>query len=195
MAEPLTAELLLSAYAHGYFPMAESRHAPELLWFHPERRGIIPLNAFHVPRRLERWLRRHPFTITTNRAFRNVITACAKREDTWINDTIIALYCELHAIGYAHSIEYWQDEKLMGGMYGVALGGAFFGESMFSRAPNASKAALVHALRMLRDAGYALFDTQYVNEHLKQFGGMEISREDYLERLAAALAMEPEKCW
>jgi leucyl/phenylalanyl-tRNA--protein transferase len=207
-----TPEFLLRAYADGYFPMAESRHDADLRWFNPEARGILPLDAFHVPRRLARLMRRRPFRISVNEAFGAVIRACAEREDTWINDTIIALYTDLHERGFAHSVECWQsplptplpctgegsqrealagEGDLVGGIYGIALGGAFFGESMFSRAPNASKAALAYLANLLKEAGYTLFDAQFVNAHLRQFGAMEISREEYLERLKAALSSPP----
>ncbi len=191
--EELTADLLLAAYANGYFPMAESRDDPEISWFYPELRGIIPLENFHMPTSLAKFMRKQPFTLTTDKAFADVIAACAERDETWINDTIIELYCELHAKGFAHSVECWQEEKLVGGLYGVAIGGAFFGESMFSRAENASKVALAHLVDLLNNAGYKLLDTQYVNDHLKQFGVIEIAREDYLGLLEEALAVIPAK--
>lgn len=193
----ITAEQLLTAYANGYFPMAESREASELRWYHPEQRGIIPLEAFHVPKSLAKFLRKNPFTFTTDRAFPEVIRACAdtERDGTWINDDIIALYCELHERGFAHSVECWKDDLLVGGLYGVALQGAFFGESMFSRASNASKAALVHLVELLKKAGYALLDTQFTNDHLQQFGVIEIPREEYMERLEIALQKIPLSCW
>ncbi len=195
-AKTITWELLLAAYASGYFPMAENRDDPEIHWFYPEQRGIIPLDDFHVPQSLAKFIRKNPFEITTDKAFPEVIKACAERDDgTWINDTILRLYCELWEKGFAHSVECWRDGKLMGGLYGVALGGAFFGESMFSRATGASKVALVHLVQLLETAGYRLLDTQYVNEHLKQFGVIEIPREDYLKRLEAALAITPEACF
>jgi len=187
MDEEITAELLLSAYARGYFPMAESRDDPEIYWFHPEMRGIIPLEHFHVPKSLARLIVKKPFTITKDTAFTEVMRDCAERETTWINDRIITLYSELHARGHAHSVECWQEGKLMGGIYGVSLSRAFFGESMFSRVPNASKIALAHLVEHLKNNGYTLFDTQYINEHLKQFGAIEIPREDYLKRLETAL--------
>lgn len=192
MKDDITPEVLLAAYANGYFPMAESRDSEGLHWFSPEKRGIIPLDDFHIPASLAKFLRRNPFTLTTDRAFAEVIRACAERdEDTWINDKIIALYCELHAMGFAHSVECWRENNLAGGLYGVTIGGAFFGESMFSREPNASKAALAHLVGLLNDAGYVLLDTQYVNDHLKQFGIIEIPREDYLQRLREALQISP----
>ena len=183
---------LLNAYANGYFPMAMSRDDDELHWFNPEARGIIPLDAFHIPRSLARCMRKNPFRITTDTAFPQVIEACAsEHDDTWINGPIVQLYCELWEQGFAHSVECWRDEKLVGGIYGVAIGGAFFGESMFSRVPNASRVALVHLVELLKQGGYTLFDTQFVNDHLKQFGVVEIPREEYLERLRAALLLSP----
>jgi leucyl/phenylalanyl-tRNA--protein transferase len=216
---PLTWEVLLSAYAQGYFPMAESRDAKELHWFYPEKRGIIPLDSFHVPRSLAKFARTQPFALTTDRAFVQVIRACAEREETWINDTIIKLYCELWEQGHAHSVECWQEIRsedraamshascenqeirsggnyeLVGGLYGVALGGAFFGESMFSRQPNASKIALVHLVQLLRGAGYRLLDAQYINPHLKQFGIIEIPRAEYLVSLKEAMPIKPKLCF
>ena len=190
--EKLTAKLLLSAYAQGYFPRAEDRDAKEIHWFHPEQRGIIPLTDFHVPTSLAKFMKKSAFTVTFDQAFPDVIRACARRDETWINDDIIALYCELFEKGFAHSVECWKDNKLTGGLYGVSLAGAFFGESMFSHAPNASKVALVHLVERLNKAGYMLLDTQYVNDHLKQFGVIEIPREEYLERLKAALKIQPD---
>ncbi len=196
---PLTPELLLQAYASGYFPMAETRDSPELFWFHPEARGVLPLDNFHIPASLSKTLRKSPFTFTTNRAFPAVIAACAEphpsRPESWINPTIRELYTQLWRKGFAHSIECWHREELVGGLYGVAIRGAFFGESMFSRAPNASKCALVHLVNLLNSAGYTLLDTQYVNDHLKQFGVQEIPRETYLEKLEAALHIQPAPCF
>ncbi len=187
---------LLDAYRSGYFPMADSRDAAELYWYMPEMRGVIPLEHFHVPHSLQKFLRQCPYTITIDTAFERVIRACAdskteKRQDTWINDTIIALYCQLAAEGSAHSVEVWENNILAGGLYGVSIGGAFFGESMFSLAANASKVALVHLVERLRKAGYVLLDTQYVNDHLLQFGVMEIPKKDYLECLSKALNTSP----
>jgi len=191
--QSLTSEELLAAYAGGYFPMADGRHNEELHWYAPEIRGILPLDAFHVPASLRKFMRNCPYEVKMDTAFESVIRACADagtsdRKDTWINDTIIALYCELAAMGFAHSVECWQEGKLVGGLYGVSLGGAFFGESMFSTATNASKVALVHLVEHLKGCGFLLLDTQYVNDHLLQFGVTEIAREDYMERLAQALA-------
>ncbi len=190
----ITADTLLRAYAKGYFPMADSRHDEAVYWFHPERRGILPLDAFHVPASLRKFMRRSQANITFDQAFETVIRQCADTRsggETWINDAIIGLYCELFARGAAHSVECWEEGKLMGGLYGVSLGGAFFGESMFSLAPNASKMALAALVERLKAAGYVLLDAQYVNEHLKQFGAREISRLDYLQVLRNALKVSP----
>ncbi len=188
----LTPEILLAAYAVGVFPMAESADDPELFWVDPEDRGIIPLEAFHIPRRLRRLIRQRPFRVTCDTAFSAVIRACAeaseKRPNTWINDEIIRLYEGLFAQGAAHSVECWREGSLAGGLYGVAIGAAFFGESMFSRATDASKIALVHLVARLRAGGYRLLDTQFLTPHLARFGGIEISRAHYHRRLAAALA-------
>jgi leucyl/phenylalanyl-tRNA---protein transferase len=188
----LTPEILLSAYAAGIFPMAESADDPELFWVDPRRRGILPLDAFHVPRRLRRVVRHGGFEIRCDNAFEAVIRACAetneKRPNTWINDKIVRLYGGLFTRGAAHSVEAWQDGMLAGGLYGVSLGGAFFGESMFSRATDASKVALVHLAARLRLGGYRLLDTQFLTPHLAQFGGIEITRARYHRLLAEALA-------
>lgn len=192
----LTPDLLLSAYAQGYFPMADSADAAELHWFSPVRRGVLPLDdGFHVPRSLRKFMRSQPFELRVSTAFEAVIRGCAamrdERQETWINDEIIRLYCELAARGHAHSVECWQQGRLAGGLYGVTLGGAFFGESMFSLMPGASKVALVHLVERLRAAGYTLLDTQYVNDHLRQFGVQEVPRKRYLALLAEALAVSP----
>lgn len=196
--DALTPQLLLNAYANGYFPMADGREDAEIHWYYPEQRGVIPLDSFHIPRSLAKFLRKNPFTFTTNRAFREVMNACAQRQDeegTWINNTLIDLYCQLFEMGFAHSVECWHEEKMVGGLYGVSLGSAFFGESMFSRASNASKSSLVHLVELLRGHGYTLLDTQFVNEHLTQFGVIEIPREKYLEQLKAALTITPKPCF
>jgi leucyl/phenylalanyl-tRNA--protein transferase len=193
--ETITPELVLAAYAEGYFPMGDARHDEALRWYAPDPRAIIPLDAFHVPRSLAKLIRKRPFTVTTDKAFRDVITACANREETWINDRIIELYCALHTMGFAHSVECWQGDTLAGGLYGVALGSAFFGESMFTAVPNASRVALVHLVEMLRECGYKLLDTQFVNHHLQQFGVVEISRNDYLVKLDRAIHTPPGAAW
>ena len=191
----LTPDLLLRAYATGLFPMAESAEDPELFWVDPERRGVLPLDGFHIPRSLKKAVRQQRFEVTADRDFAGVLSGCAERtparKSTWINTEIIRLYSALHAMGAAHSIECWQDEAgaktLVGGLYGVALGGAFFGESMFSRAPDASKVALVHLVVRLKRGGFTLLDTQFVTAHLARFGAIEISRRVYRKRLDAAL--------
>ena len=190
----LTPEILLRAYAEGLFPMAERRDDPLLYWVSPEKRGIIPLDGFHVPRRLARTVRASPFTVTSDRAFIDVMKACAApapgRPDSWINDEILRLYTALHAGGHAHSIECWQDGELAGGLYGVRLGAAFFGESMFSRRRDASKVALVHLVDGLKRGGFTLLDTQFITSHLARFGAIEIPRERYLLKLQDALNRE-----
>jgi leucyl/phenylalanyl-tRNA---protein transferase len=188
----LTPDILLAAYAAGVFPMAESADDPELFWVDPQRRGILPLDEFHVPRRLRRVVRRGSFEIRCDTAFEAVIRSCAKatekRPNTWINDKIVQLYAVLFERGAAHSVEAWRDGSLVGGLYGVSLGAAFFGESMFSRATDASKVALVHLAARLRLGGYRLLDTQFLTPHLARFGGIEISRTRYHRLLAEALA-------
>ena len=184
----IAADALLSAYASGWFPMAI---APgEIRWYSPDPRGIIPLDTFHVPRRLARSLRTSGFEIRLDTSFRAVIEGCAAREDAdgdWIDGEIVESYCALHAQGLAHSVETWQDGVLVGGLYGVAVRGAFFGESMFHRVTDASKAALVALVERLRARGYALLDTQWVTGHLSQFGAIEIPRRRYLRLLDDAL--------
>ncbi len=174
--------------------MAERRDAHELYWVSPERRGIIPLDGFHVPKRLARTVRSNRFAVTADLAFAAVMHACAEpaadREQTWINDEILRLYTALHASGRAHSVECWRDGRLAGGLYGVSLGAAFFGESMFSRERDASKVALVHLVARLIEGGYELLDTQFITAHLARFGTVEISREEYLRRLRQALAKQ-----
>jgi leucyl/phenylalanyl-tRNA--protein transferase len=190
----LTPEILLRAYAEGLFPMAERRADPTLYWVSPEKRGILPLDDFHVPHRLARTVRAGTFTVTADQAFRDVILACAApapgREETWINSEILRLYTALHAGGHAHSIECWQAGELVGGLYGVRLGAAFFGESMFSRTRDASKVALVHLVEGLKRGGFVLLDTQFITAHLARFGAIEIPREHYLVKLASALNRE-----
>lgn len=190
----ITPDLLLSAYASGLFPMAEHHDDPTLFWLSPEKRGVMPIENFHVPHRLARTVRTNRFRVTADTAFRKVMEACAApnparsgRSDSWINDEILTLYTQVFHMGFAHSIESWQGETLVGGLYGVALGGAFFGESMFSVATDASKVALVHLIARLKAGGYVLLDTQFLTTHLAQFGTAEIDREDYLQRLEQAL--------
>ena len=187
----ITPELMLRAYRAGLFPMAETRRGERLYWLDPEQRGTLPLDGFHLPRRLLRTLLSGAFTVTADADFPAVIAGCAAlapgREDTWINHEIERLFIELYRLGHAHSLETWQDGKLVGGLYGVALGGVFFGESMFSRARDASKIALVHLAARLRLGGFRLLDTQFVTTHLAQFGAVEVARHDYKVLLAAAL--------
>jgi len=190
-AVDISPDLLIRAYRAGFFPMAEARDGDRLYWLDPEQRGILPLDGFHIPRRLLRTVQSGTFAVTADQDFRAVIAGCAEprpgREDTWINPQIEALFTELHRRGCAHSVEAWQEGRLVGGLYGVALGGAFFGESMFSRATDASKVALVHLVARLRLAGFTLLDTQFVTSHLTRFGALEIPRERYKQLLAAAL--------
>ena len=188
--EELTPELLLAAYAQGVFPMAESRDDPEVFWVDPRRRGIFPLEGFRISRSLARTLRRGTFRVTFDADFVGVVQGCADREETWISEPIAALYAELHRMGHAHSVEVWEDERLVGGVYGVVLGAAFFGESMFSRRTDASKVALAHLVERLRAGGFALFDTQFLTPHLTSLGAIEISRLEYRHRLAKALGQE-----
>jgi leucyl/phenylalanyl-tRNA--protein transferase len=184
----ITPELLLRAYASGVFPMAESAEAEELFWVDPERRGILPLDGLRVSRRLARSFRSGDFAIRVDGDFAGVIDACADRPETWINPTIRRLYLELHRRGHAHSVEIWRDGGLAGGLYGVTLGAAFFGESMFSRVRDASKLALIALVARLNAGGYRLLDTQFVTGHLARLGAVEIGRADYRLRLAGALA-------
>ncbi len=178
-------EMLLEAYARGVFPMAE---AGQLLWFSPQQRGIIPLDdRFHIPHGLAKTIRKSPFEIRRNTSFREVMLGCAHRAETWIDPLIVESYCNLHKLGHAHSVECWDDEGLQGGLYGVSLHGAFFGESMFSRKTDASKIALVALVAHLRKSGAKLLDTQWMTPHLRQFGGYELSRPAYLRVLAEAI--------
>jgi leucyl/phenylalanyl-tRNA--protein transferase len=188
----ITPEVLLKAYACGIFPMAESADDPALYWIEPERRGILPLGCFHVPARLARTVRSDRFTVCVNRNFDAVIEGCAEpqrdRARTWINDRIRSLYRKLHERGHCHSVEVYAEEDLVGGLYGVSLGRAFFGESMFHRARDASKVALVHLVARLNAGGFQLLDTQFVTDHLKTFGAVEVSRRAYHKQLEAAVS-------
>ncbi len=187
---------LLDCYARGVFPMADAREDESVFLIDPEKRGVIPLDGFHLSRRLARTVRADPFEIRLDTAFHQVVETCAEampdREDTWINGTIEYLYGRLFEIGHAHSVECWKDGALVGGLYGVSLGRAFFGESMFSRATDASKVALVHLVARLRSDGFMLLDAQFMTEHLRQFGAQEIPRAEYHRRLERALAGEAE---
>lgn len=191
----LTPDMLLNAYIAGVFPMAESADDRELFWVDPRFRGILPLDAFHVPRRLRRVVRNGGFAVRCDTAFTEIMRGCAetgeKRPNTWINDEILRLYAGLFAHGYAHSVECWHADRLVGGLYGVSIGGAFFGESMFSRLTDASKVALVHLVARLRLGGYRLLDTQFLTPHLARFGGIEIPRARYKRLLAEALRYRP----
>ncbi|MBN9028403.1 MAG: leucyl/phenylalanyl-tRNA--protein transferase [Rhizobiales bacterium] len=187
----VTPEVLLRAYSIGLFPMAESADDPRIFWVEPEMRGIIPLNDFHVSRSLSKEMRKKPFDIRFDTAFEAVIAGCAEstgdRPTTWINTTIRSLYSTLNRYGYAHSVEAWRGDELVGGLYGVSLGAAFFGESMFSRATNASKICLVHLVERLRNKGFRLLDTQFTTEHLKTFGAIDVPKAEYAKMLADAM--------
>ena len=188
----ITPQVLLKAYACGIFPMAESAEDPALYWIEPEQRGVIPLDRVHIPRRLARTVRADRFEICVDRDFEAVLTACAApgrgRRKTWINQRIRALYGSLHQLGHCHSVEAWRDGRLVGGLYGVVLRGAFFGESMFHRERDASKVVLAHLIARLKRGGFKLLDTQFMTDHLRQFGTEEVSRQDYHRMLEAALA-------
>src|SRR4029079_9331354 len=194
-ASEITPEVLLRAYACGIFPMAESADDPTLFWVEPEMRGVIPLQGFRIASRLARTVRSDTFRVTVDAAFKAVIAGCAApqpgRDDTWINKRIRDLYVGLHELGHCHSVEVWQDGDLVGGLYGVSLGRAYFGESMFHRARDASKVALVHLVARLIAGGFELLDTQYVTEHLRSFGAAEIPRRRYRMLLDKAIAGEP----
>jgi leucyl/phenylalanyl-tRNA---protein transferase len=189
--QALSPELLLCAYASGVFPMANDRHDPTIHWIEPRRRGILPLEAFHVPRSLRKVIRQGRFEVRVDSAFAQVIAACAasqpERPRTWLNDELVAMYGALHELGYAHSVETWLDGRLAGGLYGVSLGAAFFGESMFTRRRDASKVALVELVERLRAGGYRLLDTQFVTDHLRRFGALEVSRPTYRALLRDAI--------
>lgn len=190
--KPFGPQELLDCYARGVFPMADAREDESVFLIDPEKRGVLPLNGFHVSRRLARTVRSEPFEIRIDTAFSAVVEACAAaapgRTETWINNAIEHLYGGLFEIGHAHSVECWKDGRLVGGLYGVSLAGAFFGESMFSRATDASKVALVHLVARLIAGGFTLLDAQFMTEHLRQFGALEIPRAEYHRRLERALA-------
>ena len=190
----ITPEVLLRAYACGIFPMAESADDPTLFWVEPEQRGVIPLDGFHISSRLARTVRSDRFTVTVNRAFAEVIDGCAAsrigRENTWINRRIRNLYIALHRLGHCHSVEAWEGDQLVGGLYGVSLGRVFFGESMFARETDASKTCLYHLVERLKARGFALLDTQFTTEHLKRFGAVDVPRGQYEKLLAEALKGE-----
>lgn len=189
----LTPELLLRAYTVGVFPMAESRTAETISWIDPRNRGILPLESIHIPKSLRKVVRKGAFEVCCNRDFAAVVAECGRRTpergETWINSQIEQAVNELHRMGYAHSVETWLDGHLVGGLYGVALGGVFFGESMFSRVTDSSKVALVHLCARLRIGRFKLLDTQFVTEHLKNFGAIEIPAREFLKKLEAAMAV------
>ena len=190
----ITPQVLLKAYACGIFPMAEAADDPGLFWVEPELRGIIPLDEFHIPRRLARTVRQQVYEVRVDHDFAATIRMCAEdtpdRPSTWINGRIAALYTELHRMGHCHSVECWKDGKLVGGLYGLHIGGAFFGESMFSRARDASKVALVHLVERMKAGGFCLLDTQFNTKHLSQFGAIEIPKRDYEQLLDEAIAVK-----
>ena len=187
----LTPAMLLQAYRQGVFPMAEAQNDPRLYWFDPQARGILPLDGFHISRSLARRIRAGQFRISFDTAFAHVIHGCADRPTTWINSEIRRLFLELYAMGQAHSLEVWDGSDLVGGVYGVRIGGCFCGESMFSRRTDASKVALAYLVAHLRACGFTLFDTQYLTDHLASLGGIEIPRRDYRARLRDALQITP----
>jgi leucyl/phenylalanyl-tRNA--protein transferase len=188
--QQLTPDLLLKAYANGVFPMSEGRDDPDLFWVDPRLRGIIPLDGFRISRSLAKTLRTSAFQITLNTAFEDVVTGCADRDETWINETIFDLYQKLHGQGHAHSIEVWDGDNLVGGVYGVTIGGAFCGESMFSRRRDASKIALAYLVDHLVRCGFVLFDTQFITDHLASLGAIEIPRKTYRAALTQALSID-----
>ena len=190
MTTTLTPDMLVAAYAGGIFPMAEHRGDTELFWVDPRQRGVLPLDAFHISRSLAKTLRSDRFRITFDADFAGVVTGCANREETWINDILATLYGQLHLTRLARSIEVWDGDDLVGGVFGITLGGAFFGESMFSKLPNASKIALVHLIERLKVGKFAILDTQFITEHLKTFGAYEINQADFLVILKKALMIE-----
>ncbi len=191
MHTELTPELLLRAYAMGVFPMADDREDGAIYWYAPDPRAVLPLQAFRTSKNLLKLVRQRRFEVVSDRDFEGVMRACADRPSTWISDEIVAAYTGLHRLGKAHSIECWRDGRLVGGLYGVALGGAFFGESMFSRERDASKVALVHLVDQLNALGYTLLDTQFTTPHLVRFGAIEISRDAYERALQTALRVRP----
>jgi leucyl/phenylalanyl-tRNA--protein transferase len=185
----ISPELMLRAYAAGIFPMSEGAADPEVFWVDPQRRGVFPLDRFHVSRSLRRRIRRGGYRVRLDGDFAAVVDGCADREPTWINADLRACYLALHARGLAHSVEIWDQDGLAGGVFGIAMGAAFFGESMFSRRTDASKLALAHLIQRLRAGGFTLFDTQFLTEHLQSLGAVEIARADYRAKLAKALVL------
>lgn len=187
MTATLTPEMLLSAYAGGIFPMAEHRGDTEVFWVDPRQRGVMPLDGFHISRSLRKTLRSGRYRISYDTDFNGVVAGCAHREETWINDLLASLYGQLHTARLARSVEVWEGDALVGGVFGITLGGAFFGESMFSRRTDASKVALAYLVDRLNAGGFALFDTQFITPHLQSMGGVEIARAEYRDRLEKAL--------
>lgn len=187
----LTPDLILRAYSCGFFPMADGRDCNEFYWLNPEKRGVLPFDKFHISHSLQKILKKNVFEVLWDTQFEKVIDACAesyhKRQETWINQEIRRVFVELFYLGYAHSVEVYQEGKLVGGLYGLSLGGAFFGESMFNRVPNAAKIALVSLVDRLKDKGYSLLDTQFLNPFLESFGAVEIDKNIYLKYLEEAL--------
>lgn len=190
MTTTLTPEMLVAAYAGGIFPMAEHRGDTELFWVDPRQRGVLPLDQFHISRSLRKIIRSGRFRITYDVDFAGVVAGCADRDETWINDMLAGLYGQLHLARLARSIEVWDNDTLVGGVFGITLGGAFFGESMFSTRTNASKVALAYLVDRLRVGGFALFDTQFITPHLQSLGGVEIPRAQYRAMLTAALPLD-----
>ena len=187
MAQELPTDLILYAYSIGTFPMADGRNSQKIHWVEPRFRGIFPMDRFHISRSLSRKIHQRPFRVTLNTAFSSVIRACADRDETWINQTIEDSYTRLHREGHAHSIEIWNEAELVGGVYGIAMGGAFFGESMFSTRTDASKIALAYLIHRLKSTGFQLFDTQFITPHLASLGAIEIPKGKYKMLLSAAL--------
>jgi len=185
-----SAKLMLQAYAGGVFPMAEGRDDPQLFWVDPKVRAILPMDGFHISRSLAKRLKQQPFRVTVDRSFKAVLEGCADREETWINAPLYSVYSELHALGFAHSVEVWGQNGLAGGVFGVALGGAFFGESMFSRETDASKVAMAYLIARLNYGGFELFDTQFLTNHLASLGAIELPRAMYQRILANALKVQ-----
>ncbi|MDG1339374.1 MAG: leucyl/phenylalanyl-tRNA--protein transferase [Paracoccaceae bacterium] len=189
-SQGLTPELLLHAYSNGIFPMSEGRDTDEVFWVDPRKRGVFPLDGFRISRSLRRAIRTSPFRITFDTDFSSVVAGCADREETWINGPITRLYAALADAGFAHSVEVWDEQRLVGGVYGVTIGAAFFGESMFSTRTNASKIALAYLIDKLRSSGFVLFDTQFITDHLSSLGAIEIPRGTYRRYLAEAIEIE-----
>jgi len=181
-------QFLCTAYCNGYFPMADPKTG-EISWYSPDPRTIFDLNEFHIPRSLKLTLKKEDFEVHLNKRFEKVIRTCAERKETWISETIIQSYIQLHQLGLAHSIETWKDGNLVGGLYGVAIRGAFFGESMFSRMRDSSKIALVNLVKRMKERGFTLLDTQYLTPHLEKFGAREIPRSEYMKQLEASLTI------